>query len=39
MKYFITNILAKRKKRFELELMFGEDWNQNTKAKRERHKK
>ena len=34
MKYLVTRILTRRKKMYELELMFGSDWNQNTKAKR-----
>ena len=39
MKYIVTNILNRRKIIYQLSLMFGEDRNQNAKAKRMKYRK
>ena len=38
MKYIVSRIIDRRKKVYQLALLFGEDWNQNTKAKRWKYK-
>jgi len=35
----VLKLLSINKKRYELSLMFGQDWNQNTKEKRRKFKK
>jgi len=39
MKYIVSKIINNRKTVYQLSLLFGEDWNQNTKAKRLRFRR